>query len=64
MGQVLYGEAITSFSNVLSSMISVLHLLMGNLEYETLHRIHPKIAPLYLIAIIIGIFGILLASVA
>lgn len=59
MGKILFGEKLANFRTVASSVISMLDLLMGNLEYEALHRIHPQFTPLYLFIIIIGILGIL-----
>lgn len=59
MGKILFGEKLANFRTITSSVISVLDLLMGNLDYDALHRIHPQMAPLYLFIIIIGILGIL-----
>lgn len=62
MGKVFYGERLVEFRTVFSSVSAVFQLLMGNLEYETLHEVHPRISALYIIAIIFGIFGVLMVS--
>ncbi|KAL7731313.1 hypothetical protein ACLKA6_014482 [Drosophila palustris] len=60
MGTVLFGNKLESFKSTFASTFNIIRILMCDFDYMEIHEVRPILAPVYFIAAIITIYGVLL----
>ncbi|XP_032593287.1 polycystic kidney disease 2-like 2 protein [Drosophila grimshawi] len=57
-GTILFGDQLDLFKSEFSTVMTILRILMADVDYGPMYQIQPVLGPIYFVSLVVVIFGI------